>query len=110
MKLYNVPSAAGEAVSHRPDRPATSLLHDAPDVRLVAFRIAPRQAVPAHTNPSTVVLTVVSGSGFVSGQQGERAVRVGDVAAYEPNEEHAMRAADEELVLLAAIAPRPGSR
>lgn len=110
MKLHHVPAAAEEAVSARADRPASVLLHDAPDVRLVAFRIAPGQAVPAHTNPSTVVLTVISGSGFLVGREGERAVGAGDLAAYEPDEEHAMRATDEELVLLAAIAPRPGSR
>lgn len=110
MKVYDIRSAAAGAVSPRADRPATTLLHDSPDARLVAFRIAPGQAVPAHTNPSTVVLTVVAGSGFVSGGDGERAVRAGDVAAYEPNEEHSMRAVDEELVLLATIAPRPGAR
>ena len=110
MKLYDLPSAAREAVSHQADRPASALLHDCPDVRLVVFRIAPGQAVPTHTNPSTVVLSVISGHGFLAGRDGERAVRAGDVAAYEPDEEHAMRAADAELVLLAAIAPRPGRR
>lgn len=110
MKVYDILAAADGAVSARADRPATTMLHDAPDVRLVAFRIAPGQAVPPHTNPSTVVLTVVRGSGFISGREGERAVRAGDLAAYEPDEEHSMRAADEELVLLAAIAPRPGAR
>jgi len=37
-------------------------------------------------------------------------VAAGDVVTYDPNEIHGMRAADEELVLLATITPRPGSR
>jgi quercetin dioxygenase-like cupin family protein len=110
MNIYDARSAADGAISTQPDRPATTLLHDAPDARLVCFRIAAGQAVPAHSNPSTVILTVLSGSGFVLGAEGERAVRTGDVAVYEPDETHAMRATSDELVLLATIAPRPGTR
>lgn len=91
-------------------RPATATIHDAPDARLVVFRIAPGQAVAPHRNSSTVLLTVLSGSGFVSGGDAEVAVSAGDVIAYEPNEIHGMRAADDQLVLLATIAPRPGTR
>ena len=57
-----------------------------------------------------VILTVLEGSGTVSGADGERAVRAGEVIAYEPDEPHGMKALGERLVLLAAIVPRPGTR
>ena len=110
MKVLDPAVAGRDAVASHPERPATALVHDAPDVRLVVFRIAPGQAVATHTSPSTVVLYAVSGGGMVSGAEGERDVNAGEVVAYEPNEPHSMRATDRELVLLAAIAPRPGGR
>jgi quercetin dioxygenase-like cupin family protein len=110
VKTYDPAALARNALSAHPDRPATALVHDAPGARLVAFRIAPGQSVAVHTSPSTVVLHVLSGSGLVSGPQGERAVEAGTVVAYEPDEPHGMRATSHELVLLAAITPRPASR
>jgi mannose-6-phosphate isomerase-like protein (cupin superfamily) len=56
------------------------------------------------------MLTVLAGRGVVSGGDDEREVSDGEVVVYEPNELHGMRALDEELVLLATIAPRPGAR
>jgi quercetin dioxygenase-like cupin family protein len=55
-----------------------------------------------------VFMTVVSGSGLVSGGEGEHAVKAGDVLAIAPREPHGMRAEREELVIAALIAPRPG--
>ncbi len=101
---------ARAAVAPRPDRPATHLLHDAPDVRLVTFRLAAGQAVPPHRNSSSVMLTVLSGRGMISGEAEERNCVEGDYVVFEPNELHGMRAVDEELLILAAITPRPGSR
>ena len=110
MKTYDPSAAARDALATHPDRPATALVHDAPGARLVVFRIAPGQAVPVHASASTVLLHVLSGSGLVSGAQGEREVEAGTITAYEPNEPHGMRATSRELVLLAVIAPRPASR
>ena len=110
MKTYDPAAAARDAPSARPDRPAMALVHDAPGARLVVFRIAPGQAVPVHTSDSTVVLHVLSGWGLVSGADGEREVGAGTVVAYEPGEPHGMRAATGELILLAAITPRPAVR
>lgn len=69
MKAYDLLAEAARAVSARADRPATAVVHDSPDARLVIFRIEP-------------------------GQTGEP---------------HGMRARDEQLVILATIAPRPGT-
>lgn len=91
-------------------RPATATVLDWPDARLVTFRLAPGQAVPPHRNASTVLLAVLGGSGLVTGAGGERRCHAGDLVAFAPNEVHGMRAEAEELLLLAAITPRPGTR
>jgi quercetin dioxygenase-like cupin family protein len=110
MKVLEVARAAADAVAANPSRPATAVLHDSPDARVIVFRIAAGQAVPPHRNESTVMLTVVSGRGVVSGAEAERSVVAGEAVVYEPNELHGMRAIDEELVLVATITPRPGTR
>ena len=110
MKTIYARTAAADAVAANPSRPATAVIHDTPDARLVVFRIAPGQVVAPHRNASTVLLTVLSGSGLVTGGDTEVSVGPGDVIAYAPNELHGMRAVNEELVLLATIAPRPGAR
>ncbi len=109
MKSYEPRRLAADAVGAKPERPATAVVHDGPDARLVVFRIEPGQSVAPHTSTSTVVLSVVAGNGVVSGASGERAVQPGDVIVYEPNELHGMRALVEQFVVLATIAPRPGS-
>jgi quercetin dioxygenase-like cupin family protein len=109
MKIYDTPALAASAVGGQ-DRPATVLAHDSSDARVVIFRLDPGQAVAAHTSPSTVLLTIVSGSGTVTGAEGERAVKAGDLVAYAAQEPHGMRAAAEQFVIAAVIAPRPGGR
>jgi len=103
-------TAARDAVSASPSRPATAILLDTPDARLVVFRIAPGQSVAPHRNASTVMLTVLDGEGILSGGDGERHCAAGDVVVYEPSETHGMRATHSELLLLATITPRPGER
>jgi quercetin dioxygenase-like cupin family protein len=114
MRPLDPTRAAREAVAANPDRPATAILDDTPDARLVVFRLAPGQAVPPHRNASTVLLSVLAGSGVLSGEHAgapvERPCVAGDVVVYAPNELHGMRAAAEELLLLATITPRPGDR
>lgn len=102
--------AARAALSPSPSRPATAILLDTPDARLVVFRIEPGQSVAPHHNASTVLLTVLDGEGLLSGQEGERHCHAGDIVAYEPGETHGMRAVDHPLLLLATITPRPGER
>ena len=109
MNVYDAPALAAAATA-QPGRPATALVHDSPDARVVLFRIEPGQQVPVHTSPSTVLLHVVSGMGVVAGAAGERAVRAGDVIAYDREEPHGMRAEREQLVIAAVIAPRPAAR
>lgn len=114
MIVIDPRAAARGAVSAKPDRAATALVHDTDDLRLLVFRLAPGQEVPPHRSPSTVTLTVLEGSGILVGEDGEAPVDrrcvAGDVVAYAPNELHGMRADAGELLLLAAITPRPGTR
>lgn len=110
MKVYDARVTAAQAVANHPDRPATALLHDSADARVVMFRIEPGQEVPVHTSTSTVLLVIVAGTGTVAGGDGDRRVGPGDIVAYDPQEPHGMRADGEQLVIAAIIAPRPGSR
>ena len=110
MKAVDVRRAADEAVAASPNRPATAILHDSPDARLIVFRLAPGQAVPPHRSVSTVTLTVISGRGYVRGEGDERPLAPGETVVFEPNELHGMRAGATDFLLLATITPRPGSR
>lgn len=111
MKLVDPTAAARAAVAPNPTRPATAVIHDSEDVRLVVFRLAPGQVVPPHQSASTVILRVLEGSGILSGPDGaEHNCAAGDTMVYQPSELHGMRAEGEQLLLLATIAPRPGSR
>ena len=106
MNVVNALVSAEHATAARPDRPATALLHDSADARFVVFRIAPGQEVPPHSNASSVTLLVLDGMGIVTGDEGDRIVRRGDLVTYAPGEAHAMRAVSSTLHLLAVIAPR----
>jgi quercetin dioxygenase-like cupin family protein len=108
MKVLETSGLAAAAISAHPDRPATALIHDTADARVVLFRIEPGQEVAVHTSASTVLLSVVSGEGTVSGSDGERTVRAGDLVTYAPEEPQGMRATTTRLVIAATIAPRPG--
>lgn len=110
MKVLSILAAARQAVSAQPSRPATALLHDVADARVVVFRIEPGQEVTPHTSTSTVLLNVVAGTGTVSGAGGESPVSAGDLVTYEEGELHGMKAGSEQLVLVAIITPRPGTR
>lgn len=111
MKHLDATAAALAAVAPNATRPATAVIHDSDDVRLVVFRIGAGQQVAPHHSPSTVILRVLAGSGILSGADGkERTCIGGDTIVYEPNEMHGMRSDVDELLILATIAPRPGSR
>ena len=110
MKIRSPLALAAGAVSAQPTRPASAMVLDVPDARVVVFRIEPGQVVAPHTSTSTVLLSVLTGSGIVSGAEDERAVSMGDLIEYEVGELHGMRAIDEQLVIVAIITPRPGAR
>ncbi len=110
MKIYDVDALAADARAAHPSRPATAIVHDSPDARLVLFRIDRGQEVAPHTSGSSVILSVCEGPGIVSDADGEREVRPGQVVAYNRGELHGMRAHAGRFVVLAIITPRPGGR
>lgn len=114
MKTLKPLSAARTAVANNTSRPATAILADSADARLVVFRLLPGQQVAAHRNASTVTILVLSGGGVLTGEDAGQTVELhcaaGDLVVYQPNEAHSMRATESELVLLATITPRPGER
>ncbi len=114
MKSLDPREAARAAVSASPTRPATAVIHDSDDARLVVFRIAPGQSVPAHRSPATVLLSVLEGTALLSGERDgathEESFAAGTAALYAPNELHGMRATNDTVLLLATITPRPGTR
>jgi quercetin dioxygenase-like cupin family protein len=111
MARLDAIAAARAAVAVSPERPATALLYDDPDARLVVFRLAPGQVVPVHTSTSTVLLQVLEGRGMIGVGGNEAECAPGDVVTFTPEEPHGMRAVgDDTLLLLATITPRPGAR
>ena len=106
--------AAREAVTANASRPATAIIHDTPDARLVVFRLLAGQAVAPHKSTSSVHLAVLEGEVLISGENDGQPVeigcRAGDLVTFAPGELHGMRAESTELLLLATITPRPGSR
>lgn len=103
MQVFHMRGAADAAVAAAPTRPATAVVHDSPAVRLLVFRIEPGQRVAPHTNEGTVLLTVVSGRGTVSGRHESREVGEGEVVAFAPGELHGMHADTERFELFATI-------
>lgn len=72
----------------------------------MVFALRPGQEVEAHTSPSRVFLYCARGKGAFLRGESWQPVREGDFAAFDPGEVHAMRA-EEEMVVLALIAPCP---
>ena len=98
----------GAGPSSRADRPASELLHDEANVRIVCFHMLPGQSIAPHRSDSTVVVEVVSGGGIFHGADSEALLVAGQSAVFAPGELHAIDARSEPLRFLALIAPRPG--
>lgn len=103
MKTIDLAGSAHDAVAVKVSRPATAAVHDTPAVRLVVFRIEPGQEVSMHTNPGTVLLSVISGRGIILGENESHEVGEGHMVAYAPGELHGMKSAGEQFCLLATI-------
>ena len=109
MRRYDTRRIAAEAVSARPDRPATALMHDHPHARLLVFRLAAGQEVAPHRSASSVFLMVVEGPGTITDAEGAMTLSAGEVASFEPEELHGIRADHGPCVVLAMIAPSPSA-
>jgi quercetin dioxygenase-like cupin family protein len=77
--------------------------------RVLRFALKPGQVVREHSAPSSpVYLVVLKGNGLFAGADGvERAFGPNTLLTFEPGEQHAIRAVDEELVFLAILHAAP---
>lgn len=91
----------------RPDRPATAILHDEANVRVIGFELQTGQKIPPHRNDSTVLVHVVEGTGAFRGADGEIWLSAGESAVYPPGEEHSITAHHGPLRFIAILTPRP---
>jgi quercetin dioxygenase-like cupin family protein len=117
MHVHDCLAIADNAVSTWAGRAATAIVHDSADARMVVFRLDAGDAVAMHTSTSTVILSVIRGTGVISGPAGGETeetqdviVSAGTVVTYEPDELHGMSAPGGPFVVLATITPRPGCR
>lgn len=106
MRRLTPLAAARNATPARPGHPASAILHNSADARVIVFHLQPGEAVPVHTSPATVLLEVLEGTCTLSGADGEATCTAGTLVVYDPDEPHGMRA-DHGVpaVLLATIAP-----
>lgn len=95
--------------AERADRYATALIYDGAECRLVAFTLGGKQEVAVHTSSSTVLCTVVSGSGSFGGADGAITLQAGQSVQYAPNEPHGMVAGADGMRFLAVITPGPSA-
>jgi quercetin dioxygenase-like cupin family protein len=95
------------APAPRADRPASAVLHDEPDARIVCFVLAPGQRIPPHHSDSTVIVQVIEGTGVFRGADSEATLGAGQLAVFAPGESHGIEAGAAPLRFTAVIAPRP---
>lgn len=98
---------AAAAPDARPDRPATAILHDEPNVRVIAFHLLAGQRVPPHDSTSTVVVQVIAGTGTFTGDGARVVLGPGESAVYAPGETHGIEAGEGPLHFVALVTPRP---
>ena len=77
--------------------------------RVLRFALKPGQVVREHSAPhSPVYLVVLKGKGLFAGADGvELEFSPHTLLTFEPGEQHAIRALDEELVFLALLHEAP---
>jgi quercetin dioxygenase-like cupin family protein len=92
----------------REDRPASAVLHDEANARVIAFHLLPAQRIPPHRSASTVIVQVVEGRGVFRGEGTETTLGAGQLGVFAPGEVHAVEAGAEPLRFVAILAPRPG--
>ncbi len=95
-------------VPSQPDRYVSQLLHASPHMRVVLFALQTGQEVKAHTSPSEVLMHVVKGRGTILSGDAQYPVAQGAVVICRSLEPHGFRA-EEEMIILAVIAPAPGA-
>jgi quercetin dioxygenase-like cupin family protein len=84
----------GDGPAARSGRPASELVHDEPNVRIVCFHLLEGQCIPAHASDSTVVVEVIGGGGVFRGADHAAELEAGASAVFAPGELRAIEAVD----------------
>lgn len=88
------------------EHPVTKLLYDSEAVRVVLFCLDAGQEIPLHVSTSEVLMHVIKGRGSLIAGEEEVKAGPGTLVVCAREEPHGMKAEDK-MVVLAAIAPRP---
>ncbi len=88
------------------EKPVSKLLYDSEAARLVLFSLKARQEIKPHSVPPKVIMYLLSGNGFFRIGENEEKAGAGGIAICEGMEAHGFRAS-EDMIVLAAIIPRP---
>ena len=95
-----------EQVEFSKEKYVSKILFDSDTIRIVLFCLEKGQEVPPHTVKSQVIMLVVSGKGSVTVGNSTYKVKPDTVTVCESMQAHGIKA-DEQMVVLAYIVPRP---
>jgi len=77
----------------------------APNFAMRLFEMEPGGSTPRHTHPWEHEVFILSGSGSVLGEDGEKAFKPGDVVFVPPDEEHQFRNTGDSVVRFLCLIP-----
>jgi quercetin dioxygenase-like cupin family protein len=95
-----------ELEEYSEEHPVAKLIFDSEAARVVLFCLNAGQEVPVHVSTSEVIMLVVKGKGSLIAGDQEVEAGPGTMVACAREEPHGMRA-EEKMLILATIAPRP---
>jgi quercetin dioxygenase-like cupin family protein len=95
-----------ELEEYSKEHPGTKLLYDSEAARVVLFCLDAGQEIPLHTSTSEVLMQVIKGRGSLIAGGEDVEAGPGTIVACAREEPHGMKA-EERMVVLATIAPRP---
>lgn len=82
------------------------------DGRILRFCLRPHQRIAEHNVPhSPFYVVVLSGQGMFASRDGEEVqIGPGSLLVFEPGENHAVRALEDDLVMVGFLQGAPGTR
>ncbi len=95
-----------EHIEFSQEKYISKILFDSEKARLVLFCLEEGQEIATHTVKSQVVMVVVSGKGAITVGNKTHTVKQDSLVVSESMEAHGIKA-DEQMVVMATIIPRP---
>ncbi len=95
-----------EMEEYSEEYPVAKIVYDSEVMRIVLFCLNEGQEIPIHVSTSEVMLHVLKGRGSLVTDKEEVKAGPGTIVTYAREEPHGMKA-EEKMVILATIAPRP---